>query len=143
MRQIIECKTHKEIVSTYQIMKYLRPHLSDPDNYAKQALRMFGEGFRLVGLFEDGICHGVMGFRTETRFYCGRMIYVDDLVTDETQRSSGVGQALIDWIKQEARKLSINNIILDSGTHRSRAHKFYFREGFHIGGFNFRIDLSN
>jgi hypothetical protein len=31
---------------------------------------------------------------------------------------------------------------LDSGTHRTRAHKFYFREGFIIPSFAFRKDFE-
>ncbi len=31
-----------------------------------------------------------------------------------------------------ARKLGANGLVLDSGTQRTQAHKFYFREGFVI-----------
>ena len=72
----------------------------------------------------------------------GMKMYVDDLVTDETQRSTGVGHALMAHMQAIARKAGCENFILDSGTHRQQAHKFYFREGMVITSFNFKKPLK-
>jgi GNAT superfamily N-acetyltransferase len=66
-------------------------------------------------------------------------IYCDDLVTDETKRSLGVGRSLMNYMKQEAIKLGLDKITLDSGCQRGRPHKFYHREGFHIDQFKFTL----
>jgi len=62
---------------------------------------------------------------------------VDDLVTDESKRSSGVGQALMDHLQRVAKGAGCESYNLDSGVQRQRAHKFYFREGMAVTGFHF------
>lgn len=61
--------------------------------------------------------------------------YVDDLVTDSTRRSLGVGAALIAAIRAEAAARGVETFQLDSGVQRTQAHKFYFREGMVIESF--------
>jgi GNAT superfamily N-acetyltransferase len=53
-----------------------------------------------------------------------------------------VGHALMQWLEQRARELSCVALVLDSGTQRTRAHRFYFREGMAVVCFNFSKDLS-
>ena len=84
---------------------------------------------------------GVAVFRYFENTHVGHKFYVDDLVTDEGFRSSGVGHALLVFLEQLARSRGCNSIELDSGTQRTRAHKFYFREGFVIPSFSFRKDF--
>lgn len=67
--------------------------------------------------------------------------YIDDLVTDETTRSLGVGHAMITHLAEEAKRRGATQLTLDSGTHRKQAHKFYFREGFVISSFHFEKDI--
>ena len=64
-------------------------------------------------------------------------MYVDDLVTDEANRSSGAGGALLQHLKKIAIARHCEKLVLDSGTQRTRAHAFYFREGFAISSFHF------
>jgi len=71
----------------------------------------------------------------------GPFCYVDDLVTEDEERSAGVGGALLSWIEAEARRRGCNAVGLDSGVQRGRAHKFYFREGFVVTSFNFKKSL--
>ncbi|WP_332678032.1 GNAT family N-acetyltransferase [Brevundimonas sp.] len=72
----------------------------------------------------------------------GRRLYVDDLVVDETERSSGHGRLLLDWCEAEGRRRGAHRLDLESGTWRARAHRFYFREGMTIFGFSFNKPLN-
>jgi GNAT superfamily N-acetyltransferase len=138
MTHIHECQNASSIQATFAVMRQLRPHL-DADTYADTVLRLqAAHGFRLLSaVASSGQCVGVAGFTVETRLYAGKMLYVADLVVDEAARSGGVGKALLAALKAEAARLECACIELDSGTHRAAAHKFYFREGFHIASFNF------
>ena len=80
---------------------------------------------------------GVAVYRMHENTFQGRQLYVDDLVTDEKRRSTGVGQALLAHLEQKARAASLENLALDSGTQRQQAHKFYFREGMVVTSFHF------
>jgi GNAT superfamily N-acetyltransferase len=77
-----------------------------------------------------------------TMLYCGRLLYVDDLVADERSRSRGHGARLVAHLKQQARALGCTEVQLISHTRREQAHRFYFREGFGIECFHFRAKLD-
>lgn len=113
----------------------LRP-LLEPD-YVAQMERMFGEGARLVQLVDHGEPRALAVWRMFHTTYCGRRLEVEDLVTAEAARSHGHGKTLLAWLEARARDAGCPTITLHSATHRDRAHRFYFREGFHILAFHF------
>ena len=71
----------------------------------------------------------------------GRFLYVDDLVTDTTLRSRGVGKALLARCEAVAVELGCRELVLDSGVQRAQTHRFYFREGLVVRAFNFGKSL--
>ena len=113
-----------------------------PTDYAGRLAQVFANGGRLAVAAEGETVAGVALWRLVENTYEGRRLYVDDLVTDEAQRSRGVGRALLGHLESKARQLDCNVLALDSGAQRAAAHKFYFREGMHIPGFCFRKDLK-
>jgi GNAT superfamily N-acetyltransferase len=121
------------------VHRQLRPQL--PADYVQKMQRVFdGGGEMCVAAIEDQVV-GVAVFRSFENTFSGRKFYVDDLVTDERHRSSGVGRALIAFLEHLARTRGGGSIELDSGTQRTEAHRFYFREGFVITSFCFRKGL--
>jgi GNAT superfamily N-acetyltransferase len=84
----------------------------------------------------------VSGFRLAECLASGKYVYVDDLVTDETHRSSGFGHALLDWIVAYAKQLGCNELHLDSGVQRHAAHRFYLRERMDIVYYHFKKSIS-
>lgn len=121
------------------VHRQLRPQL--PQDYVGKLRRVFAEGGRMcVAAVGDAVA-GVAVYRIYENTFDGVHMYVDDLVTDETRRSSGIGKVLLDHLQALARKASCENITLDSGTQRQRAHKFYFREGMVVVGFHFAKPL--
>ncbi len=118
-----------------RVHRQLRPQL--PLTYAEKMAGVFAGGGRmLVAVADEQVC-GVAVWRSGENTFAGRFLYVDDLVTDETQRSRGVGRALLQYCEQIARELACVELVLDSGVQRARAHAFYFREGLAIQAFNF------
>ncbi len=138
---ISECNSDQEIMVTYPVMSQLRPHIAEED-YLALIREMEGQGGKLIAAKEDENVLGCAFFRRETRLFTGPMVYVDDLVSDGSQRSKGVGHALIDWLSEYCRKKGIKQLVLDSGVQRDQAHKFYFREGFTITSFNFKKSIE-
>ena len=63
--------------------------------------------------------------------------------TAEASRSHAYGHALIQWLIHYARDKDCDSFDLDSGVHRFRAHRFYFREGMHINAYHFTLDLRD
>ena len=113
-----------------------------PADYPAKMQRVFAGGGRMVVAAErDAVC-GLAVWRGHENTAIGVHLYVDDLVTAGAWRSPGVGHALMQWLEQRARDLTCVALVLDSGTQRTRAHRFYFREGLAVVCFNFSKDLA-
>jgi len=123
-----------------RVHRQLRPQL--PGGYTDRMQRIFaGGGEMCVAVIGDEVV-GVAVFRTYENTHQGTHFYVDDLVIDEGVRSKGIGHALLSFLERLARSRGSPAVGLDSGTHRTQAHRFYFREGYHIPAFVFHKALS-
>lgn len=122
------------------VHRLLRPQLSA--DYPAFMSQVFAGGGRMLVAAVDGRPAGVAVYRVHVNTHCGLHLYVDDLVTDERQRSRGVGHALLSAMEQTARDLGCTLLALESGVQRDRAHRFYFREGMYISSFSFRKMLG-
>lgn len=120
--------------------RQLRPQL--PSDYAVKMQRVFAQGGRMVLVAEGDSVLGLAVWRCYENTHQGLQIYIDDLITDETRRSQGVGHALIEWLSHRARTLHVRALTLDSGTQRLKAHRFYLRERFDITSFHFNKTLD-
>jgi GNAT superfamily N-acetyltransferase len=109
-----------------------------PADYAGRLRAVFANGGRMSVATEAQAVRGVAVWRVIENTYEGRRLYVDDLVTDAAHRSRGIGRALLRHLEQHARNMQCNVLALDSGTPRTDAHRFYFREGMVIPAFCFR-----
>lgn len=134
-------ETDEQILATREVMLQLRPHLA-PDEYVARVRRLMEkERFHLLAGVEDGVVRAVAGFRFMDMLYCGRILYVDDLVTDEAARSAGWGARLLEWMRWRAEAEECAELHLDSRVTRARAHRFYFRQGMEITAFHFALPL--
>jgi GNAT superfamily N-acetyltransferase len=133
--------TDTAITRCFPVMQQLRPHLVETEFVARVRC-MQGEGFHLAFLAEDGAVRAVAGYRYYEKLFSGKNLYVDDLVTDATQRSQGHGCALLAWLVAEARAHGCDQLELDSGVQRGDTHRFYFRERLRITAYHFVIALT-
>ena len=113
-----------------------------PADYAGRLRAVFANGGRMSVATEAQAVRGVAVWRVIENTYEGRRLYVDDLVTDAAHRSRGIGRALLRHLEQHARNMQCDVLALDSGTQRTGAHRFYFREGLVIPAFCFRKNLK-
>ena len=132
--------SREEITRCYPVMRQLRTALSAEEFVARVELQQ-GEGYRLAFLDNEDAVVALAGFRVMNVLWSGKTMYVDDLVTDEANRSRGFGEAMISWLVARARNEGCTTFSLDSGTHREAAHAFYFRVGLRISDFHFQMPL--
>jgi GNAT superfamily N-acetyltransferase len=130
-----------DILACYRVFAQLRPHLVE-DQFVGTVHRMHATGFQVAMRTHDERVVAVAGFRVFENLHTGRILYVDDLVTDAAARSAGHGAALLRWLIEYAKDHRCAAFELDSGTHRHGAHKFYMREGMHISDYHFRLALK-
>lgn len=139
--EIRNLSTDEEIEATFTVMSQLRSHLARKEYLATIRGMEDSGGYRLAAGFEDERVRCVAGYRFMKLLAYGKVLYVDDLVTDETARSRDFGGRIIGWLENEARKNGCEQLHLDSGVQRHDAHRFYFREGIKISSYHFVKDL--
>lgn len=121
------------------VHRQLRPHLRE---YSQRMAEVFASGAEMaVALFNEEVV-GITVYRIIEKTFSGRELYCDDLVTDETRRSTGVGRALMRYMERVGADRGCDVLALDSGCQRQQAHKFYFREGMVIPSFHFTKSLK-
>lgn len=138
---IEHAETDEAILACYDVMAELRPHVARED-FLATVRAMQKDGLKLAFLREDGRVVAVAGYRLSTNLFCGRHLYVDDLVTADTERSKGHGKALLAWLRALAVESGCNVFHLDSGVQRKRAHQFYLREGLELSSYHFSERLK-
>jgi GNAT superfamily N-acetyltransferase len=133
--------TDDEIASCFDVMAELRPHLGR-GNFATLIRSMKADGYRLACIRIANRVVAVAGYRISTNLFLGRNLYVDDLVTADTERSKGYGRELLAWLRGIAVENGCRTLHLDSGVQRKRAHEFYLREGLELSSYHFSVRLD-
>jgi len=129
-----------EIAACYDVMAELRPHIAR-EEFLPLIRRMEADGFRLACIRAEGRVVAVAGYRFSTNLFYGYNLYVDDLVTAESERSRGYGKELLAWLCALAVEKGCRAFHLDSGVQRKRAHEFYLREGLELSSYHFSVRL--
>ncbi len=130
-------QTDAEKLACFPVLKELRIHLEETE-FLPQLKWQEAQGYQLAYVADDERVVSVAGFWLNETFSYGKYMYIYDLVTSETARSSGYSKALLDYLKAMAKEAGCAQLHLDSGVQRFRAHKFYLREGFVISGHHFQ-----
>lgn len=138
-RIIRDAVTDGDISACHGVMSQLRPHVA-ADAFVGRVRRMERDGYRLAFIADADVVRAVAGYRYLDQLVRGRVLYVDDLVTDAGARSQGYGDALLDWLFEKARASGCTALELDSGVQRKDAHRFYFRKRMTISAYHFVRD---
>ena len=132
--------TSEQIGRCSSVMRELRPHIKAID-FAARVLNQQKEGYKLAFLELDDHIRSVAGFRILNLLFSGRTLYIDDLVTRDSDRSLGYGAALFEWLVEYARENGCDYLTLDSGVQRFAAHRFYLKRGMDITSHHFQLKL--
>ena len=122
------------------LLRALRPGLTD-EGFARFVAEAAGQGAVFTAAYaRDGACvavavHRVLGSSR------GRVLQVDDLVTDAGRRSEGFGARLFDLLVERARAAGCGGVELDSGVGNAAAHRFYAARRMRIDAFHYRLDV--
>ena len=131
-----------EIRNCYAVMAELRPHVAPEEFLPRVRRQMETAGYKLAYL-SDGEVKAVAGFRVTECLAWGKFMYVDDLVSQEGERSKGYGGALFDWLVEYARAQGCDQFHLDSGVQRFAAHRFYLNRRMSIEAHHFGLKLKS
>ena len=133
--------TAREIARCSPVMRELRPQVAEKD-FVARVQKQQKEGYQLAFLESEGEVRAVAGYRIYDLLFCGRTLYVDDLVTRQADRSKGFGELLFEWLIGRALEDGCEHLTLDSGVQRFAAHRFYLRQRMEITSHHFALELK-
>jgi GNAT superfamily N-acetyltransferase len=140
MPSIRSATADDDILRCFPVVQQLRTHLK-AEEFLPTVRRQEAGGYHLA-LLEDGDeVRAVAGYRVMDNLVSGRVLYVDDLVTDSKARSKGHGRELLAWLTERAREAGCQHLELDSGVQRFDAHRFYLTNRMTISSHHFRLKL--
>jgi GNAT superfamily N-acetyltransferase len=134
-------ETDAAIAACYDVMAELRPHVSR-EEFLPVVHALRDDGLLLACIRAEGRVVAVAGYRISTNLFYGKHLYVDDLVTADSERSKGYGKELLAWLRALAVENDCDAFHLDSGVQRKRAHEFYLREGLELNSYHFSVQLK-
>src|SRR3984893_12580117 len=134
--------TVEDIRRCFPVMRELRTHITDAEDYVERLQRQRKQGYQLASVESEGQDCAVAGYRFLESLFSGKNLYVDDLITRDSDRSRGFGGELLDWLIKQAREKGCENFELDSGVQRFDAHRFYFTKRMSISSYHFRIKIE-
>lgn len=70
-----------------------------------------------------------------------KSLFIDDLCVDSTQRSQGMGRALLDYVKAEAKRLGCYEVTLNVWGGNDSAINFYKKNGLKVKETNMEFIL--
>lgn len=139
--EIQTASTDEQIMNCLELLKHLRPHLSETD-FLEKVRRQEKEGYQLIFISDQEGVKSVAGYRIAHFLAWGRVLYVDDLITLPEARGIGFGTHLLKWLMGEAKKHQCNGIHLDTGIEREDAHRLYLNLGMKINCLHLSMDLD-
>jgi GNAT superfamily N-acetyltransferase len=131
-----EALSDEDVAGCHSVMFQLRPHVPG-EGFVERVREMERTGYRLAFIADGGAVRAVAGYRYLDQLVRGKVLYVDDLVTDADSRSHGYGDTLLEWLFDRACASGCTALELDSGVHRKDAHRFYFRKRMTISAYHF------
>jgi GNAT superfamily N-acetyltransferase len=140
--RIAIAETGEDIRRCHPVMRELRTHITDEANFVERVQRQQKQGYYLAFVESEGEVRAAAGYRFLESLFSGKNLYVDDLVTRDSDRSRGFGGELLDWLMEQARKNGCESLELDSGVQRFDAHRFYFTKRMSISSYHFRIKVE-
>lgn len=120
-----------QVARCFRVFTHLRPHLTEAQ-FLERVPAQADQGYAVVYIEADGNVAAAAGFRTLRFLAWGKVLYIDDLITDPALKKRGFGGALLDWLIVEARRQECDAVHLDTGYQRHDAHRLYLNKGFRL-----------
>ncbi len=135
-------ESEDELRACLPLMRELRPHLVDTDDFTARIRRMRDQRYHLLAGIDGDTPVALAGYRYQENLLYGRFMYVDDLVVDASRRGGRWGARLLQALDGLARHAGCAKLVLDTGLANSLAQRFYFRQGLLSKGLHFSKNLD-
>lgn len=141
--QLKAVKLDTDIQQCWEIALLLRPYLDKEKWFTTVYGMIKTEKYKIAGIFDKDTIIAFAGFREMSSLRAGNILYIDDLCTLESYRSSALATRLLNHINSLAVADNKDAVVLDTGFSNATAHKLYLNHGFKLLAFHlaYRIKL--
>jgi GNAT superfamily N-acetyltransferase len=139
--EVLAARTDADVLACFAVMKALRPHLEEA-SFVSRVRRQEAQGYRLVSGRNEGRVVAAAGYRLAEFLAWGKVLYIDDLITDPGQRGHGFGGVMMDWLIARAREEGCAEVHLDTGYQRHAAHRLYLKKGLELNCHHLALKLG-
>ena len=87
-------------------------------------------GYECIGVYDDEELIGICGIWILNKFYAGKHIEPDNVYIKEAYRSQGIGELMMNWMLDYARKIGCIGSEVNCYVKNEKAGKFYERHGY-------------
>jgi ribosomal protein S18 acetylase RimI-like enzyme len=118
-----------EVAACFSVISQLRPFLENEEQWVDRAASLMADGYKILAVWQENDVVAMAGYRLNDNMIHGKFLYVDDLVTDEQHRGSGLGALLLSQLQTQGSLENCNCLVLDTAAINVDARRFYKREG--------------
>lgn len=134
--------TDAELRACWPVMQQLRPHLGGAQDFIERVQRMRSDHYRLLAAWRGTHVLALGGYRLQENLVYGRFVYLDDLVTLDTERGQHWGARILHHVIGIAERAQCNGFVLDTGIANVGAQRFYARQGLANQATRFSLALT-
>jgi len=87
-------------------------------------------GYECIGVYDSGTLVGICGLWILNKLYAGKHVEPDNVFIKEAYRNRGVGQLMIDYLFQYAKKIGCEGSEVNCYVVNKKGNKFWKRQGY-------------
>ena len=126
----------KDILIIIPLLQELGQYKIPEEVLIERTLEMAQQNYECLGVYDQETLIGMCGMWFQTRHYAGKSLEVDHVVLDNRYRSKGIGNDLMEFVYDHARKKDCNWVELNTYVDNFPSHKFYYNQGFISRGYH-------
>jgi GNAT superfamily N-acetyltransferase len=139
--ELFMASSDEEIMGCFPAFKELRP-LLELEKFLAQIRRQESQGYQILALQHEGRIKSVAGFRHMEFLGRGKVLFIDDLSTQQNARGNGFAGKILDRLIAQAKEADCTALHLDSGYARHAAHRLYLEKGFQFNSHHLALVLE-
>ena len=126
--RVLDTKNEIDIRCCFRVFAHLRPNLNEAE-FVRRVQVQAAEGYTIAYIESGEEVVAAAGYRVLNFLAWGKVLYLDDLITDPAKKKAGYGSALLEWVAQKGKELGCDEFHLDTGYQRHDAHRLYLKSG--------------
>ena len=126
--RILDTKNEIDIRRCFRVFAHMRPNLNEAE-FVRRVQVQAAEGYTIAYIESGEEVVAAAGYRVLNFLAWGKLLYLDDLITDPAKKKAGYGSALLEWAAQKGKELGCDEFHLDTGYQRHDAHRLYLKSG--------------